>query len=72
MKHDGAQMTTTVESFRRTLEANGLSIADWSRQHGFNVRTVYAVLRGELKAKRGVGHRIAVAAGLKPQPKKAA
>lgn len=65
-------MTTAVESFRQTLEAHGVSIADWARQNSFNVRTVYAVLRGELKAKRGVGHKIAVAAGLKPQPRKAA
>jgi gp16 family phage-associated protein len=65
-------MTDNVNLFKAGLEAHGLSIADWSRQHGFNVRTVYAVLRGELKAKRGVGHKIAVAAGLKPQPRKAA
>ena len=50
------------------LEEHGVSIADWARENGFNVRTVYAVLHGELKAKRGVSHRIAVSPGLKPKP----
>jgi gp16 family phage-associated protein len=51
------------------FEAEGISIAEWARENGFNVRTVYAVLYGELKAKRGVSHRITVALGLKPAPR---
>ncbi|TDX60785.1 gp16 family phage-associated protein [Methylosinus sp. sav-2] len=64
-------MTDKANHFKTALEENGISITDWARQRGFNVRTVYGVLRGELKAKRGVSHKIAVAAGLKPQPRKA-
>lgn len=65
-------MADTTDNFKTWLEENGLSIADWARTNGFNVRTVYAVLNGELKAKRGIGHKIAVAAGIKKQPRKAA
>lgn len=50
---------------KNMMERNGISIADWARDRGFNVRTVYAVIRGELKCKRGVSHQIAVALGLK-------
>ena len=65
-------MTDTPDNFKTRLEESGLSIADWARKNGFNVRTVYAVLNGELKAKRGIGHKMAVAAGIKKQPRKAA
>ncbi len=65
-------MADDASDFKALLEENGLSIADWARKNGFNVRTVYAVLNGELKAKRGIGHKIAVAAGIKKQPHKAA
>lgn len=65
-------MADDASDFKALLEENGLSIADWARKNGFNVRTVYAVLNGELKAKRGIGHKIAVAAGIKKQPYKAA
>ncbi|MCO5065667.1 MAG: hypothetical protein M9924_14810 [Rhizobiaceae bacterium] len=47
------------------MEENGISLAEWARIHGFNIRTVRAVVRGELRATRGKGHRIAVALGLK-------
>jgi gp16 family phage-associated protein len=65
-------MADTPDNFKTRLEESGLSIAEWARTNGFNVRTVYAVLRGEIKAKRGIGHKIAVAAGIKKQPLKAA
>lgn len=64
-------MTDNRNAVKDRLEAHGVSIAGWARENGFNVRTVYAVLHGELKAKRGVSHRIAVALGLKPKPPKA-
>ncbi|CAO4177596.1 DNA-binding protein [Methylorubrum populi] len=61
-------MTNSVEEVRQRFEAEGISIAEWARTNGFNERTVYAVLRGELHARRGVSHRIAVALGLKQKP----
>jgi len=65
-------MPIDVSSFKAGLEEQGVSIANWAKSNGFNVRTVYAVLQGQIKGKRGIGHKIAVAAGLKAKPKKAA
>jgi len=52
------------------FEAEGISIREWSVMRGYNVRTVYAVLNGELKGKRGTAHKIAVELGLKAEPKR--
>ena len=60
-------MTSKAEIVRR-FEANGVSIAEWARTNNYKYRTVLAVLSGELKCKRGVSHRIAVAIGIKAQP----
>ena len=57
---------------KERFEANGEAISDWARRNGYNPRTVYAVLSGKLKAKRGKSHKIAVALGLKPAPTQAA
>lgn len=54
---------------KNMMERDGISIADWARERGFNVRTVYAVIRGELKCSRGISHQIAVALGLKSSQK---
>ncbi len=70
--HHGFIMTDAASNFKSYLADNGLSIADWARERGYNVRTVYAVLNGELKARRGIGHKIAVDAGLKGRLQKAA
>ena len=50
----------------RRFEAEGISVAEWSRNNGYKVRTVRAVIYGDLKCKRGVSHKIAVALGIKP------
>ncbi len=57
-----------TREIKARFEAEGRSIAEWARDNGFSTRTVYAVIRGEMLAKRGVGHRIAVALGIKPNP----
>lgn len=44
---------------------DGLSIAQWARDRGFNIRLVYSVLRGERKCLRGESYRIAKALGIK-------
>lgn len=69
---ESATMTERTQEFKALLEQNGLSIADWARKRGYNVRTVYAVLNGQMKAKRGVSHKIAVDAGVKEPPAKLA
>jgi gp16 family phage-associated protein len=48
----------------------GVSVATWARDHGFNVFTVYRVLDGTLKGRRGISHEIAIELGLKEKPAK--
>lgn len=43
----------------------GLSVTDWADMHGFRRESVYAVLSGRSKGRRGQAHKIAVALGLK-------
>lgn len=52
-------------AIKQRFEDDGQAIADWARSHGYKASTVYAVIRGQLKGKRGIGHRIAVDLGLK-------
>jgi gp16 family phage-associated protein len=49
--------------------AEGVSIAEWSRANGFSLKLVYRVLSGRVKGTRGQAHKIAVALGLKAEPK---
>lgn len=42
------------------FQRRGETVSDWAKRHGFNRRTVYAVLAGQMKATRGIGHKIAV------------
>lgn len=60
---------TTFAEVKARFEAEGITIRDWAIANGFKPRTVYAVLNGELKGRRGVTHRIAVALRLKEEPK---
>ena len=59
---------TTADAAKARLDAEGVSIREWAQMRGYNPRTVYAVLNGQLKCKRGVSHRIAVELGIKPRP----
>lgn len=55
----------TLDQLRKDIDANGVNIADWCREHGFKPSLVYRVLRGESPCRRGETHRIAVKLGLK-------
>jgi gp16 family phage-associated protein len=57
---------TLIDQAKMTFYLQGLSIADWAREHDFHQDTVYAVLSGRSKGLRGESHRIAVKLGLKP------
>lgn len=46
----------------------GISVSEWAKAHGFPVGSVYAVLNGRSRARRGQSHQIAVALGLKTRP----
>lgn len=61
MKH----VTRTPQQIRADFVKRGITITDWSRQHGYPRNKVYQVLGGQCKAKWGQGHEIAVALGLK-------
>lgn len=53
------------QNIKLRFESRGQSIADWARENGYNPTTVYAVLAGRRKGKRGKSHKIAVALGIK-------
>jgi gp16 family phage-associated protein len=55
-----------VEAARAAFYDRGEDVASWARARGFRPANVYRVLSGQSKAKRGEGHRIAIALGLKP------
>lgn len=50
---------------RQAFVEAGLSVTDWADTHGFRRESVYAVLSGRSKGRRGQAHKIAVALGLK-------
>ena len=55
----------TIEEARKRLEARGESIAEFARRNKLNTRSVYGVLYGNNKGRRGDSHKAAVALGLK-------
>ena len=59
---------STVEEVKARFESEGVSIREWALKRGYRPRTVYAVIYGELKCKRGISHTIAVDLGLKAKP----
>lgn len=48
---------------------DGKTIPQWARENGFNVRNVEAVIYGHNKGHFGTAEKIAIALGLKEQPK---
>jgi gp16 family phage-associated protein len=62
-------MSKTAAQFRSELIAKGMTLPEWAKSHGFPIRSVRAVLYGHNKGHFGQSHRIAVALGLKDQPK---
>jgi gp16 family phage-associated protein len=62
-------MISTPDEIKAQFEAQGTSVAQWARDHGYKKHLVYNVLNGLSKYKRGESHRIAVALGIKPDPK---
>jgi gp16 family phage-associated protein len=55
----------TREQVRKELDRKGKSIREWAREHGLSDRTVYEVLAGRKKGRRGDAHRAAVLLGIK-------
>ena len=59
----------TSDQVKQQFHSHGLSIRDWAAARGFSESLVYAVLAGKNKASRGQSFRIAVALGLREEPK---
>lgn len=55
----------TLEQARQQLEARGETVQDFARRKGLKPRSVYGVLYGNNKGRRGESHRAAVALGVK-------
>ncbi len=58
----------TRDQVKKEFENSGTSITSWAVKHGFRDFDVYKVLNGQSKYRRGIGHEIAVALGMKPAP----
>ena len=55
----------TAADVKQDFIRRGVTIANWAKEHGYNLRTVYSVLDGSLKGHYGIAHKIAVELGLK-------
>jgi gp16 family phage-associated protein len=55
----------TPEMAKQRLYAEGITLTQFARQHGFKYRTVSEVIRGVNKGMYGEGHKVAVALGIK-------
>ncbi|KCX14505.1 DNA-binding protein [Acinetobacter pittii] len=66
------QTALTPTQVKQKLRAQGKTLAQFAREHGFEINDVYRVIGGSRKGHYGKGHEIAVALGLKPNPETSA
>jgi len=59
--------TTTLSSseVKQAFQSKGLTFTSWANENGYRINDVYRVLNGQLKAKYGTAHEIAVKLGMK-------
>lgn len=57
----------TPDQVKANWLAQGITGADWARDNGFTPRQVSTVLNGQIKARYGLGHKIAVKLGIKSE-----
>ena len=55
---------------RRAFRLRGETVSAWAQRNGFGKHCVYGVLSGRIKGDWGEGHRVAVALGIKPEPRR--
>ncbi|TAN12938.1 MAG: DNA-binding protein [Burkholderiaceae bacterium] len=55
----------TRDQVRQRFRAEGRTLADWAREHGYTPNKVYRVMGGFDKGYYGESHKIAVQLGLK-------
>ncbi|MFZ4287527.1 DNA-binding protein [Variovorax sp. HJSM1_2] len=54
-----------IAEVRAWFASNGVSYSDWAASHGIERSTVYAVLSGKSRCRRGESHRVALLLGLR-------
>jgi len=59
------QTVLSPDQFRQVLFRSGKTLTQWAKEHGYTFRECSRVLNGQVKARFGRGHDIAVAMGLK-------
>lgn len=57
----------TPDELKKRFADEGRTFTDWAKENGYRRNEVYKVVNGFSKAKRGKGHDIAVALGLKKE-----
>jgi gp16 family phage-associated protein len=65
MTNANTQHIKTPAEVREDFDRRGISVAEFARQNGLPQGTVYQVLSGQKKGRRGEAHRAAVLLGLK-------
>ena len=65
MRNVKSNRVRSADEVRKDFERKGITVMSFARQHGLNPGTVYQVLSGEKKGRRGEAHRAAVLLGLK-------
>jgi gp16 family phage-associated protein len=55
----------TTEEVRIDFERRGINVTQWARERGLPRQTVFAVLNGKTKGRRGDAHKAAVLLGIK-------
>lgn len=67
--HRQAAGLRSPNEVRAWLRANGITLGQFCEKHGFNRLTASDLLRGRRKGYYGEAHRVAVALGMKRDPK---
>ena len=62
------QTILTPDERRALFVAQGQTVTQWAAAHGYPRNKVYQVLGGQLRARWGEAHRIAVDLGIKAAP----
>ncbi|WP_151730338.1 DNA-binding protein [Acinetobacter junii] len=59
----------TPDEVKKEFVDSGTPVATWAEKRGFTPQEVYKVLNGQSKGNYGRAHQIAVALGIKSEPK---
>lgn len=63
--HHSEGNVLSAQEVKTRLREQGKTLKQWAQENGFQYRAVSNVVRGVSRANYGIGHRIAVALGMK-------